>query len=193
VFHGLSATRARIERGHLMLRHVRMMTSVPPTAVTQVAGFMARARSTWPEYTGEEAQALATALLGEAGISSNRRSRRNIAREYIKKQEREDRRLDQFCGADTCLTGAIKVRVHSRLDWMSPSTYAAARRSAALRYTGASAQRTASTTPPPPPTRASPATRLLQFRLDKKRGQRHERFCFVAHRKGLPWSRRNKP
>jgi putative transposase len=37
-------------------------------------------------------------------------------------------------------------RPHSRLGWMSPSTYAAARRSAALRYTDGSAQRTAATT-----------------------------------------------
>src|ERR1700737_3881722 len=34
-------------------------------------------------------------------------------------------------------------RPHSRLGGMSPSTYAAARRSAALRYTDGSAQRTA--------------------------------------------------
>jgi len=37
-------------------------------------------------------------------------------------------------------------RPHSRLGWMSPSIYAAARRSAALRYTDGSAQRTAATT-----------------------------------------------
>jgi transposase InsO family protein len=38
------------------------------------------------------------------------------------------------------------TRPHSRLGWMSPATYAAARRSAALRYTDGSAQRTAATT-----------------------------------------------
>jgi putative transposase len=37
-------------------------------------------------------------------------------------------------------------RPHSRLGWLSPSIYAAARRSAALRYTDGSAQRTAATT-----------------------------------------------
>jgi Integrase core domain len=37
-------------------------------------------------------------------------------------------------------------RPHSRLGWMSPSTYAAARRSAALRSTDGSAPRTAATT-----------------------------------------------
>jgi putative transposase len=37
-------------------------------------------------------------------------------------------------------------RPHSRLGWMSPVTYAAARRSAALRYTDGSAPRTAATT-----------------------------------------------
>jgi hypothetical protein len=39
-------------------------------------------------------------------------------------------------------------RPHSRLGWMSPSTYAAARRSAAPRYTDGSAPRTAATTRP---------------------------------------------
>jgi putative transposase len=34
-------------------------------------------------------------------------------------------------------------RPHSRLGWMSPATYAADRRSAALRYTDGSARRTA--------------------------------------------------
>jgi putative transposase len=38
------------------------------------------------------------------------------------------------------------TRPHSRLGWMSPATYAAARRSAALRSTDGSAQRTAATT-----------------------------------------------
>ena len=38
------------------------------------------------------------------------------------------------------------TRPHSRLGWMSPATYAAARRSAALRYADGSAQRTAATT-----------------------------------------------
>jgi putative transposase len=38
------------------------------------------------------------------------------------------------------------TRPHSRLGWMSPAIYAAARRSAALRYTDGSAQRTATTT-----------------------------------------------
>jgi putative transposase len=38
------------------------------------------------------------------------------------------------------------TRPHSRLGWMSPAIYAAARRSAALRYTDGSAQRTAATT-----------------------------------------------
>jgi len=38
------------------------------------------------------------------------------------------------------------TRPHSRLGWMSPATYATARRSAALRYADGSAQRTAATT-----------------------------------------------
>ena len=53
-------------------------------------------------------------------------------------------------------------RPHSRLGWMSPSTYAAARRP--LRCATPTAPR--SGPPPPPPTWASPTTRL-QFQVDK--------------------------
>src|SRR5262249_2427293 len=58
-------------------------------------------------------------------------------------------------------------RPHSRLGWMSPAGYAAARRSAALRSTDGSA----SQTPPSLPSRASPTARL-QSPLDKSWGQR---------------------
>ena len=61
-------------------------------------------------------------------------------------------------------------RSHSRLGWMSPSTYAAARRSAALRYTDGSAQRTAATT-----AHLGNTDTRLQFQVDKKRGQRQAR------------------
>ena len=40
-------------------------------------------------------------------------------------------------------------RPHSRLGWMTPSIYAAKRRSAALRYADGSAQRTAAITAQP--------------------------------------------
>jgi putative transposase len=60
-------------------------------------------------------------------------------------------------------------RPHSRLGWMSPTGYAAARRSAALRSSDGSA----SQTPPSPPRRASPTARL-RSPLDKSWGQRHK-------------------
>src|SRR5262249_28640083 len=66
-------------------------------------------------------------------------------------------------------------RPHSRLGWMSPSIYSAARQSAALRSTDRSAQRIAAI----PANRASPRPRL-QFRLDKIRGQRHTKPFFSA-------------
>src|SRR5947208_4941725 len=57
-------------------------------------------------------------------------------------------------------------RPHSRLGWMSPAIYAAARRSAALRSADGSAPRTA----PTPPNRAQPNARL-QSQMDKNWGQ----------------------
>jgi putative transposase len=58
-------------------------------------------------------------------------------------------------------------RPHSRLGWMSPATYAAARRSAALRSPTAPLRGPA----PPPPNRAQPTARL-QSVLDKSSGRR---------------------
>jgi putative transposase len=59
-------------------------------------------------------------------------------------------------------------RPHSRLAWMSPAGYAAARRSAACAPTTAPLRGP----PPSPPNRASPTVRL-QSLLDKSWGQRH--------------------
>ena len=65
-------------------------------------------------------------------------------------------------------------RPHSRLDWMSPAIYAAARQSAALRSTDGSAPRTAAIT-----AQQGITTVRLQSPLDKSWGQRqYEALCF---------------
>jgi len=61
-------------------------------------------------------------------------------------------------------------RPHSRLGWMSPAIYAAARRSAALRSPDGSAPRIAATT-----AQQGITDDRLQSPLDKNWGQRHGR------------------
>ena len=90
---------SRIEEGHLMLDHVHMMISIPPKyAVSQVVGFIKgksaihlartygeRKRNFVGQHFWARGYFVSTVVRDEA-----------VIREYIRKQEAEDTRLDQL-------------------------------------------------------------------------------------------------
>jgi putative transposase len=90
---------SRVEEGHLMSDHVHMLLSIPPkSAVSEVVGFV----------KGKSAIYIARTFLGRqknfAGqsfwargyfVSTVGRDEKTI-REYIRNQEKEDKRLDQL-------------------------------------------------------------------------------------------------
>ena len=100
VFHRLAAqNESRVEEGHLMPDHVHMMMSIPPKyAVSQVIGFikgksaihLARVYSERRRnFTGQHfwARGYFVSTVGRDEA---------VIREYIRKQEQEDIRLDQM-------------------------------------------------------------------------------------------------
>ena len=100
VFRDLSMQKeSRVVEGHLMADHVHMLVSIPPKySVAQVVGFVkgksaihiARSFSGYKRnFTGQSFWARGYF------VSTVGRDERAV-REYIKKQEAEDRRLDQL-------------------------------------------------------------------------------------------------
>ena len=100
VFHSLARQReSSIEEGHLMPDHVHMMISIPPKyAVSQVVGFIkgksashiARRYSGWQRnYVGQHfwARGYYVSTVGRD---------EQVIREYIRRQEKADRRIDQM-------------------------------------------------------------------------------------------------
>lgn len=100
VFHELAKQKdCRIEEGHLMPDHVHMLISIPPKyAVAQVVGYI----------KGKSAIHIARTFFGRKKnyvgqhfwargyfVSTVGRDEATI-REYIRKQEQEDKRLDQL-------------------------------------------------------------------------------------------------
>ena len=100
IFHALAEQReSRIEEGHMMMDHVHMMISIPPKySVSQVIGYL----------KGKSAIHIARAFLGKRRnfvgqhfwargyfVSTVGRDE-TVVREYIRRQEQEDRRLDQL-------------------------------------------------------------------------------------------------
>ena len=90
---------SRIEEGHLMRDHVHMLVSIPPKySVSQVVGYM----------KGKSAIHIARSFMGKPRnftgesfwargyfVSTVGRDEKQI-REYIKKQDQEDQRIDQL-------------------------------------------------------------------------------------------------
>jgi putative transposase len=90
--------KSRIEEGHLMSDHVQMLVSIPPKySVSQVVGYL-KGKSAIPiartfmgkprNFTGESFWARGYF------VSTVGRDEQQI-REYIKKQDQEDQRIDQ--------------------------------------------------------------------------------------------------
>ncbi len=90
---------SRIEEGHLQLDHVHMMISIPPKyAVSQVIGYI-KGKSTihLARVYGERKRNFVGQHFWARGfwVSTVGRDEK-VIREYIRKQEEEDKRLDQL-------------------------------------------------------------------------------------------------
>ena len=90
---------SRIEEGHLIPDHVRMMISVPPKyAVSQVEGYMkGKSAIHLARVYGERKRSFVGQSFWARGcfVSTVGRDEETI-REYIRHQEHEDKRLDQM-------------------------------------------------------------------------------------------------
>jgi putative transposase len=90
---------SRIEEGHLMPDHVHMMISIPPKyAVSQVVGFIkGKSAIHLARVYGERKRSFVGQHFWARGYFVSTVGRDEaVIREYIKKQEQEDSRLDQM-------------------------------------------------------------------------------------------------
>ena len=95
---------SRIGEGHLLLDHVHMLISIPPKhAVSQVIGFIkGKSAIHLARLYGEKKRNFVGQHFWARGYFVSTVGRdTEVIREYIKKQEEEDKRLEQMiCGAD---------------------------------------------------------------------------------------------
>ena len=90
---------SEVVEGHLMLDHVHMLISVPPKyAVSQVVGFMKgkSAIHIARTFMGRERNFIGHHFWARGYFVSTIGKDEKVITEYIKKQEEEDRRLDQL-------------------------------------------------------------------------------------------------
>ena len=104
VFRKLAAQKkSRIEEGHLLPDHVHMMIAIPPKyAVSQVVGFIkGKSAIHLPPVYGEHRRNFVGQHFWARGyfVSTVGRDER-IIREYIRKQEEADTRLEQLGSGD---------------------------------------------------------------------------------------------
>ena len=100
VFHRLAGQReTRIEEGHVMSDHVHMMLSIPPKyAVAQVVGYIKgkSAIHVARTYLGRQRNYAGQHFWARGYFVSTVGRDEQVIREYIRHQEREDRRIDQL-------------------------------------------------------------------------------------------------
>ena len=90
---------SRVVEGHLMADHVHMLISIPPKyAVSQVVGFIKgkSAIHIARTYAGRRRNFTGQNFWARGYFVSTVGRDEKTVREYIKKQEAEDRRLDQL-------------------------------------------------------------------------------------------------
>ena len=90
---------SRIEEGHLQTDHVHMLIAIPPKyAVSQVIGFIkGKSAIHLARVYGERKRNFAGQHFWARGFFVSTVGRdEHVVREYIKKQEEEDKRLDQM-------------------------------------------------------------------------------------------------
>lgn len=100
LFKQLAAQReSRVEEGHLMADHVHMMVSIPPKySVAQVVGYIKGKSAIHIARTfGERKRNFVGQHFWACGYFVSTVGRdEHVIREYIRKQEAEDRRIDQL-------------------------------------------------------------------------------------------------
>jgi putative transposase len=90
---------SQVEEGHLMPDHVHMMISIPPKyAVSQVVGFIkGKSAIHLARVYGERKQNFVGQHFWARGYFVSTVGRdEQVIREYIRNQEREDKRLEQM-------------------------------------------------------------------------------------------------
>lgn len=100
VFRELAAQReSRVEEGHLMGDHVHMMVSIPPKySVAQVVGYIKgkSAIHIARTFVGRKRNFVGQHFWARGYFVSTVGRDEHVIREYIRKQEAEDRRMDQL-------------------------------------------------------------------------------------------------
>jgi putative transposase len=100
IFRRLAEQReSRVEEGHLMPDHVHMMISIPPKySVAQVMGYIKgkSAIQIAREYAGRTRNFVGQHFWARGYYVSTVGRDETVIREYIREQEREDRRQDQL-------------------------------------------------------------------------------------------------
>ena len=100
VLHNLAKQKeSLIEEGHLMSDHVHMMISIPPKyAVSQVIGFIKgkSAIHIARRYSGRQRNYTGQHFWARGYFASTVGRDEQVIREYIRHQEKEDRRIDQM-------------------------------------------------------------------------------------------------
>jgi len=103
VFRKLAAQKeSRIEEGHLLPDHVHMMIAIPRSTPCRRwwASSKERVRFICPRCMGAQAQFRRPALLARGYFVSTVGRDERIIREYIRKQEEADTRLEQLGSGD---------------------------------------------------------------------------------------------
>ena len=100
VFHSLARQKeSLIEEGHLMPDHVHMMISIPPKyAVSQVVGYIKgkSAIHIARRYSGRQRNYIGQHFWARGYFASTVGRDEKVIREYIRHQEKEDKRIDQM-------------------------------------------------------------------------------------------------
>ena len=100
IFHNLARQKeSLIEEGHLQRDHVHMMISIPPKyAVSQVVGYIKgkSAIAIARNYFGRQRNFVGQHFWARGYFVSTVGRDEQVIREYIRHQEKEDRRLDQL-------------------------------------------------------------------------------------------------
>ncbi len=100
IFHTLARQReSLIEEGHMMPDHVHMMISNPPKyAVSQVVGFIKgkSAIHIARRYSGRQRNYVGQHFWARGYFVSTVGRDEQVIREYIRHQEKEDKRIDQM-------------------------------------------------------------------------------------------------
>ena len=100
VFHELAKHReSKIEEGHLMLDHVHILISIPPKySVSQVVGYIKgkSAIHVARNYAGKQRNFVGEKFWARGYFVSTVGRDETTIRDYIQKQEKADRKDDQF-------------------------------------------------------------------------------------------------